>query len=76
MKVSEAIGTGENILQKINTLKPNIVLLDLGLRSQNSLQVVKSIKKKFSGIKIIVIDGIEVLNAIVPVRGKRGHRCH
>ena len=29
--------------------KPNIVLLDLGLRNQNSLQVVKLVKNKFSG---------------------------
>jgi DNA-binding NarL/FixJ family response regulator len=60
MKVLAAIGTSENILEKINTLKPNITLLDLGLRNQNSLQVVKSVKKKFSNTKIIVMDLVPV----------------
>ena len=65
MKVSEAIGTGENILQKINTLKPNIALLDLGLRSKNSLQVVKSIKKSFPKTKTIVMDLVPVQEDIL-----------
>ncbi|OGU75245.1 MAG: hypothetical protein A2V93_00880 [Ignavibacteria bacterium RBG_16_34_14] len=60
LKVAAAIGTNENILQKINTLKPHIALLDLGLRSQNSLQVVKSVKKSFSNTKIIVMDLVPV----------------
>ena len=33
LKVVAALGTSENILKKINTLKPNVTLLDLGLRS-------------------------------------------
>ncbi|MCK7525386.1 MAG: response regulator transcription factor [Ignavibacteriales bacterium] len=33
-----------------------VVLLDLGLRSQNSLRIVKLVKKDFSEIKIIVMD--------------------
>jgi DNA-binding NarL/FixJ family response regulator len=37
-------------------LNPNIVLLDLGLRNQNSLQVVKLVKKHFQETKIIVMD--------------------
>ena len=65
MKVSEAIGTGENILQKINTLKPNIALLDLGLRNKNSLQVVKSIKKSFPKTKTIVMDLVPVQEDIL-----------
>jgi DNA-binding NarL/FixJ family response regulator len=36
--------------------KPNIVMLDLGLRNQNSLQVVKLSKQNFPGTKIIVMD--------------------
>jgi two-component system, NarL family, response regulator DegU len=65
MKVSAAIGTGENILEKINTLKPNIALLDLGLRNQNSLEIVKSVKKKFSGTKIIAMDLVPVHEEIL-----------
>ncbi|HVO73445.1 MAG TPA: response regulator transcription factor [Ignavibacteriaceae bacterium] len=60
MKVADSIGTSENILQKISALKPNIALLDLGLRTQNSLQVVKSVTKNYSSTKIIVMDLVPV----------------
>ncbi len=56
MTVISTVGNGENILEIIGNQKPNIVLLDLGLRSQNSLSVVKLVKKNFSGTKIIVMD--------------------
>jgi len=56
MNVVTTVGNGENILMLIDRLKPHIVLLDLGLRSQNSLQIVKSIKKNFQETKIIVMD--------------------
>ncbi len=56
MHVAATVGNGENILIMLGKLSPNIVLLDLGLRSQNSLQVVKLIKQNFPEIKIIVMD--------------------
>lgn len=49
-------GDGRNTYQKIQQLKPNVVLLDLGLRSQNSLNVVEIVKKDFPDAKIIVMD--------------------
>jgi DNA-binding NarL/FixJ family response regulator len=49
-------GDGKNTLLKIQQLKPNVVLLDLGLRSQNSLHVVEVVKKEFPKAKIIVMD--------------------
>ncbi|MBK7631206.1 MAG: response regulator transcription factor [Ignavibacteriales bacterium] len=51
-----ASGDGRNTLVKIKQLKPNVVLLDLGLRSLNSLQVVEVVKKDFPLAKIIVMD--------------------
>ena len=56
MHVVGTIGNGENILLMISKLNPDIVLLDLGLRSQNSLQVVKLIKEHYQKTKIIVMD--------------------
>jgi len=56
MHVVATVGNGENIVLMMSKLNPNIVLLDLGLRSQNSLQVVKLIKKDFQDTKIIVMD--------------------
>jgi DNA-binding NarL/FixJ family response regulator len=51
-----ASGDGKNTLVKIKQLKPNVVPLDLGLRSQNSLHVVEIVKKDFPQAKIIVMD--------------------
>jgi DNA-binding NarL/FixJ family response regulator len=56
MHVVTTVGNGENILQLIGKYNPNIVLLDLGLRSQNSLKVVKLVKQNFQETKIIVMD--------------------
>jgi two-component system nitrate/nitrite response regulator NarL len=56
MNVIATFGDGENILIAVEKHKPNIVLLDLGLRSQSSLQIVKLIKKEFQAAKIIVMD--------------------
>jgi len=56
MNVVTTVGNGENILELTGKLKPDIVLLDLGLRNQNSLQIVKCVKKDFREIKIIVMD--------------------
>lgn len=56
ISVVATFGNGENILTTAKKLKPNLVLLDLGLRNQNSLQIVKLIKKGFPQIKVIVMD--------------------
>jgi DNA-binding NarL/FixJ family response regulator len=51
-----ASGDGKNTLEKIKQLKPTVVLLDLGLRSQNSLRVVEIVKQDFPLAKIIIMD--------------------
>jgi DNA-binding NarL/FixJ family response regulator len=53
-----AVGNGSNevILKKIRTYKPKVILLDLGLRNQNSLRLVKDIKKVSPDIYIIAMD--------------------
>jgi two-component system response regulator NreC len=56
IKVVAASGNGENSILKIHELKPTIILLDLGLRSQNSLHVVAMVKKEFPQAKVIVMD--------------------
>jgi two-component system nitrate/nitrite response regulator NarL len=56
MHLVASAGNSENIPMTLEKHKPNIVLLDLGLQSQNSLQVVKLIKKDFPETKIIVMD--------------------
>ncbi|MBU0474390.1 MAG: response regulator transcription factor [Bacteroidetes bacterium] len=56
MHVVAKIGDGDNILTIMDKLNPDVVLIDLGLRSQNSLQVVKLITINFEKTKIIVMD--------------------
>ncbi len=48
--VSDGRGNTLAIARKV---KPHVMLMDLGLDSQNSVEVVQSIKKEMSGIKII-----------------------
>ena len=44
---------GHNVLAIARTVKPHVVLLDLGLENQESLKMVEDLKKEFSRIKII-----------------------
>jgi len=67
IKVVAAFGNGkEDVLKAaIQELKPQIILLDLGLKGQNSLRLVRSIKQESSEIKVIVMDLIPVQADVV-----------
>jgi DNA-binding NarL/FixJ family response regulator len=52
----DASGEEKDALLYIKKLKPNVILLDLSLRSQNSLHVVEIVKKDFPEAKIVVMD--------------------
>jgi DNA-binding NarL/FixJ family response regulator len=54
--VATAVGSNENILQRMRTFKPGVLLLDIGLRSQNSLLLVKAALSGSSTTKIIAMD--------------------
>jgi len=56
MHVVGTVGNGENILSLLEKFKPAILLLDLGLRNQNSMQIVKLSKQHNPDVKIIVMD--------------------
>jgi DNA-binding NarL/FixJ family response regulator len=56
IQVVAATGSGKSRILKIHELKPNVILLNLGLRSQNSLHVVEIIKKEFPRAKVIIMD--------------------
>lgn len=51
-----ASGDSKKTILKVHRLKPNVILLDLGLRSHNSLHVVEMVKKEFPDAKIVVMD--------------------
>lgn len=56
MNVVETIGNGENILAIIKKYKPEVLLLDLGLRSRSSMHLVKLVKKNHPAVRVIVMD--------------------
>ena len=49
------ISSSENIVQLTSKLKPDILLIDIILINQKSLQIVKLIREQFKKIKIIVM---------------------
>lgn len=55
IKVLAASGNGDT-LKKAKELEPDVVLLDLGLKSQNSLTVVGQIRERFPETHIVVMD--------------------
>jgi DNA-binding NarL/FixJ family response regulator len=57
IEIVAAFGNGkEAVLKAAQELKPQIILLDLGLKGQNSLRLVESVKKDYSKVKVIVMD--------------------
>jgi DNA-binding NarL/FixJ family response regulator len=56
MRAVPTPGNGENLSEIMEKLHPDIVLLDLGLRNHNSLQIVKLVKQQFTETKVIVMD--------------------
>lgn len=65
LKVIASFGEREKSLTSILSIKPDVVLIDLGLKSQNSLQFVKSLREKSNDIKIIVMDLMPVQSDIL-----------
>ncbi len=64
LKVSTSYGNSDAIL-KGKKLKPHVVLLDLGLRSQNSMRILELLKGTAPEIKVIGMDLLPVQAEIV-----------
>jgi len=66
IKVVAAFGNGrEAVLKATQELKPQIILLDLGLKGQNSLRLVEWVRKASPEVKVIVMDLLPVQADIV-----------
>jgi DNA-binding NarL/FixJ family response regulator len=59
-----ATGNGD-AMEKATKLLPQVVLLDTGLRSQNSLRVVHAIKARFPETQVVVMDLLPVQADVV-----------
>jgi DNA-binding NarL/FixJ family response regulator len=53
MKVVAAFGGADNALLQARNLRPQVVLIDVGLRNQYGLRVVASLTKEFPKVKVI-----------------------
>ena len=65
INVVAAFSDSDFVRDKISELKPNIVLLDLGLANQNSLELVKYLKDEYHDIKVIVMDLVPIQEDII-----------
>jgi DNA-binding NarL/FixJ family response regulator len=54
----------EKTILKIHELKPDVILLDLGLRSHNSLGLVEMVREEFPESKVIIMDLVPVQSDI------------
>jgi DNA-binding NarL/FixJ family response regulator len=53
MKVVAAFGGADNALLQARNLRPQVVLIDVGLRNQYGLRVVASLTREFPKVKVI-----------------------
>jgi DNA-binding NarL/FixJ family response regulator len=53
MRVVAAIGSGNNVMNTIRKVKPDIKILDLGLWSEKHRMVMEVLKKDFPNLKVI-----------------------
>jgi two-component system nitrate/nitrite response regulator NarL len=56
IQIIGASGNNKNTILETSKMKPNVILIDLGLRSQRSLQMVDMVKREFPEAKLIVMD--------------------
>jgi DNA-binding NarL/FixJ family response regulator len=53
IKVVDVSDGHQDTISKVETSKPHVVLMDLGLGGRNSLEVVQMLKKNFPALKVI-----------------------
>jgi DNA-binding NarL/FixJ family response regulator len=64
IKTVSSAGNGD-AMEKASNFKPHVVLLDLGLRSQNSLKIAEHFKTEFPKTEVVLMDLIPVHSEVV-----------
>ena len=59
MGVDEA-EDGEDALDKIETLSPHLVFMDIKLPGQNGLEVTRAIKARYPGVRVIILTSYDL----------------
>jgi len=55
---------GQTALEIIEQEKPDLVLLDVRMEEMNGIEVLKELREKHNGIKVIMVTGVEDENTI------------
>jgi DNA-binding NarL/FixJ family response regulator len=59
MGIEEAVD-GEDALDKIETLSPHLVFMDIKLPGQNGLEVTREIKERYPWIRVIILTSYDL----------------
>jgi CheY-like chemotaxis protein len=51
---------GEEALQKIESLRPNLIFMDIGLPGENGLELTKQVKARYPNIIVIILTGYDL----------------
>lgn len=65
INVIAAFSGDDFTVKRISELKPNLMLLDLGLANHNSFELVKSLKDECSDVKIVIMDLVPIQEDIL-----------
>jgi len=59
VEIHEAVD-GEEALRKIETLRPNLVFMDIRLPGENGLKLTQKVKKLYPNIVVIILTGFDL----------------
>jgi CheY-like chemotaxis protein len=51
---------GQEALQKIETLRPNLIFMDIGLPGENGLELTKQVTARYPNIIVIILTGYDL----------------
>jgi len=51
---------GEEALQKVESLRPNLIFMDFGLPGENGLELTKQVKGRYPNIIVIILTGYDL----------------
>ncbi len=59
VEIHEAVN-GEEALQKIETLRPNLIFMDIRLPGENGLKLTQKVKTRYPDIVVIILTGYDL----------------
>ena len=59
IEIHEAVN-GEEALQKVETLCPNLIFMDIRLQGENGLELTQKVKTRYPNIIVIILTGYDL----------------